>query len=67
MQSLLRYVRFIAILSLTCIATLKQTNQKKKKNSEMLHHFIFYFRSVEDFVLHIHHCALMRIHKRNTF
>lgn len=64
MQSLLRYVRFIAILLLTGIDTLKQTN---KKNSEMLRHFIFYFRSVEDFVLHIHHCALMRIHKRNTF
>lgn len=39
MQSLLRYVRFIAILPLTGIDTLKQTN---KKHSEMLRHFIFY-------------------------
>lgn len=27
----------------------------------------FYFRAVADFVLNIHHCALMRIHRKNTF
>lgn len=55
---------FIVSMPLIYIDTLEQTNiPSKKKKKEML--YDFYFRAVEDFVLNIPHCTLMRIHRKN--